>query len=96
MFGEMLVNFPWPIACLFFIPFGIALRRVYDLLIVRRGDFIAVAIYSIILMQAANVILQSVSHVIFQMMIILLPLLLVQRLTRNRRPAAFHPSPVRL
>jgi hypothetical protein len=96
MFGEMLVNFPWPIACLFFIPFGIALRWAYDRLIIRRGDFIAVAIYSVILMQSANIILQSLSHVIFQVMVVLLPLLLVQRLTKNRRPAALHPSPVRL
>ena len=82
--GEMLVNFPWPIACLFFVPYGMTLRWIYSRLIVRRGDFFAVAIYSILLLQAANIVLQSLSHVMFEMMVVLVPLFVVQGIARRR------------
>lgn len=72
--GEMIVNFPWPIASLFFIPYGVALRWIYHRLIVLRGDFIAIAVYSIILLQGANIMLQSFGHVVFEMLVVLTPL----------------------
>lgn len=94
MLGEMLVNFPWPLACLAFIPYGIALRALYEWLIVRRGDCVSIAIYAILLLQAANVILQSFSHVIFEMMVVILPMLLVSQISKiRRRPVpAFGPN----
>lgn len=82
--GEMIFNFPWPIAILLFVPYGIALRWMYAHLIVNRGDFVAVALYAILLLQAANIVLQSFGHVVFEMMIVLLPILMVQLVARRR------------
>ena len=84
--GEALVNFPWFIAWVLFIPYGIALRFFYMRLIVRRGDFFSVTIYAIVLLQSANIMLQSFGHVVFEMMIVLLPFIVVQFVARRRQP----------
>lgn len=86
--GEALVNFPWYVAWVVFLPYGIALRFMYQYLIVRRGDFVAVTIYSILLLQAANILLQSLGHVVFEMIVVLSPFVIVQIFARRLRRIA--------
>jgi len=83
--GEMIVNFPWFVSIWFFIPFGMALKAVYNALIVRRGDFVSVALYAALVLQMANMLLQSLGHVIFELALITVPILLVRRLTRRQQ-----------
>jgi len=86
--GEAIVNFPWFLAWIFFVPYGLALRFLYMHLIVSRGDFVAVAMYAILLLQAANILLQSLGHVVFEMIVVLSPFLIAHLIARSGRIAA--------
>lgn len=88
--GEMIVNFPWFIAIFAFLPFGMFLRAIYNGLIVKRGDFLAVALYAALLLQAANMILQSFGHVIFELFLVTMPFFIV-RFVARRSGSVRHP-----
>ena len=77
LLGEMLVNFPWPIACVLFVPYGIAIRWLYGRLVVDRGDFLSVAVYAVVLLQVTNTILQSLSLVVLETLIGVVPLVFI-------------------
>ena len=78
--GEMIVNFPWFLALPMFLLYGAVLRWSYTALIIRRGDFISVTIYCALLLQLANMLLQSLGHVIFELTLVVVPLFLIRRL----------------
>ncbi|MHA7837077.1 MAG: hypothetical protein ACX98W_06425 [bacterium] len=83
--GEMLVNFPWYLAPLLFLLYGVVLRFAYLSLIVRRGDVISISVYSVILIWMSNAVLQSIGHIIFEMMVLILPMVAVAVFSRRQR-----------
>jgi hypothetical protein len=86
--GEMRANFPaW--LCFFpYLLYGLAMRLVYQRLILQRADFISVAIYAILLFHICNMVIGTFAQDFFELLVVVVPLFVCRALARRRPRAA--------
>lgn len=82
--GEMRWNFPWYICMFPYLLYGISLRAIYQRLIVRNGDFASVAIYAILGLYVAEMIIGTFAQNLFELLDVVLPAILISALARRR------------
>jgi hypothetical protein len=88
LLGELLANFPWYLALFAAAGFGLFLRFLYSTLVVNRRSFVALAAYAAIIFRVVDMVIVGVGQLIFQILVVLLPILLVLPLARGGRARA--------
>jgi hypothetical protein len=81
--GEMRANFPAPLCFFPFVLFGMALRYVYQRLVVHGASFMSIAAYAIIGLFLCNSVVGAIAQSFFEMMVVALPVFVVQRIARR-------------
>ena len=82
--GEMRANFP-ALLCFFpYLLYGIAMRLVYQRLILQRADFVSVAAYAILLFHVCNMVIGTFAQDFFEIMVVVAPVFLCRALARRR------------
>jgi hypothetical protein len=76
LLGEALANFPWLVAIFAVSAFGFVLRFLYISLVVNRRGFVMLAAYSAIIFRVVDMIIVGVGQLIFQIFVVLIPVLL--------------------
>ena len=90
--GEMRANFP-SIFCLApFLLFGMALRFVYQRLILRNSDFLSVAAYAVLTFHFCNMTFGTIGQSLFEIGVVVAPILLIRALSRRRIRRAPQPG----
>jgi hypothetical protein len=82
--GEMLANFPWYLALLAFLIYGVALRTLYNRLVVAKGDVIATALYAVVLFRVINMVVVGVGQLLFGILVVALPILVLRGVSPHR------------
>lgn len=83
--GEMRANFP-SVACFFpFLLFGMALRYVYQRLVLVGASFLSIAAYAIIGLFLCNTVIGTIGQSLFEILVVALPVFVVMRITRRSR-----------
>jgi hypothetical protein len=82
--GEMRANFPVLLCAFPYVLFGMALRFVYQRLIVTGADFLSVAAYSIITFHLGNMVLGAFGQQFFEMLVVSVPVFAVRFASRRR------------
>ena len=83
--GEFLANFPWFVTPLAFILFGLLLRVLYVRLIRQGNTLISVCAYAIMLFPILSMLITEVSLVLFELAVVVVPVLLARPLWRSSR-----------
>ena len=92
--GEFLWNFPFYIALFFFLLYGIALRSIYQTLVLWNSDPASIALYAVLLLALSNMIFGSFGQYVFEFLVLTVPLYLTAKIGQlGGRPAAITPSP---
>lgn len=82
--GEMRANFP-SILCFFpYLVYGLALRFVYQRLIIQSADFLSIAAYAILTFHLCNMVIGTFAQSFFEIMVILTPILVTRAVARRR------------
>ena len=83
--GEFLANFPWFVTPPAFILFGLLLRVLYVRLIRQGNTLISVCAYAIMLFPILSMLITGVSLVLFEIAVVVVPVLLVRPLWKSSR-----------
>jgi hypothetical protein len=82
--GEVRWNFPWPIAAVWFLIYGAGLRLIYQRLIVNRSDFASVAIYAALGLYVVEMIFQSPTQSVFEILDVVVPMFVIRLVARKK------------
>lgn len=88
LIGEFLWNFPWYLALVPCLLYGMLLRQFYNRLILANPDLGSIALYTVLMFYFNNMVHSAMAQFLFEIFVLTLPVFVVALISRKALPLA--------